>query len=140
MSNSYQHSRRDASKLDVSNIHFSSPDALLFTETAEQTAKVIASDRYKNKPTQIRKFYDDILKWQEKVGNDDAVFNQSLPMIRMTIAKVAYAKGRNHVDENFERLIRHCLSTEQLKDTESLKHCKLFLEAFMGFMKLHGKK
>lgn len=54
----------------------------------------------------------------------------------MLNAKAAYAKGRNHVTENFVRLISHCLN--QVDDIETLRNFKLFFEAFLGFYKLHG--
>lgn len=63
-------------------------------------------------------------------------FKEHLPLIRMLNAKVAYAKGRKLVDENFFTLMRHCLG--QVEDYPSLRQCKLFLEAFMGFFKVYG--
>ena len=135
----YTNTRRpEAATLDTSKIQFADPKPDLFSETAEKVAQEISSSKGNlNKPTQLRKFYEDVLKWQEKVGSSDEAFKKYLPMIRMTVAKVAYAKGRKHVDANFEKLMRHCLSMEQLTNAKTLKHCKLFLEAFMGFMKLH---
>ena len=60
------------------------------------------------------------------------------PFIKMMKAKVAHAKGRGHVDDNFEKLFSHLIS--QITDVDSLKHAKLFMEAFMGFYKALGDK
>jgi CRISPR-associated protein Csm2 len=56
----------------------------------------------------------------------------------MLKAKVAYAKGRDKVDENFEKLLRHVV--DEIKDADTLKRAKLFMEAFMAFYKVHGPK
>ena len=49
----------------------------------------------------------------------------------------AYAKGRNHVDDSFEAMFSHCI--QSISDAETLKHAKLFMEAFMGFYKAQEK-
>lgn len=104
----------------------------------------------KNKSTQLRKFYDELVMWADKVyavgklepgQKSDSVreerYRQSAPFIKMMNAKVAYAKGRNHVDESFEGMFSHCI--KQITDANSLKHAKLFMEAFMGFYKAQEK-
>ena len=55
----------------------------------------------------------------------------------MLVAKVAYAKGRKHVDGNFETLFRHVIS--EVKNAKTLEQAKLFMEAFMGFYKATNK-
>lgn len=104
----------------------------------------------KNKSTQLRKFYDELVMWADKVhaairlepGQKGAAvreerYRQSAPFIKMLNAKVAYAKGRNHVDESFEAMFSHCIKC--ITDADSLKHAKLFMEAFMGFYKAQEK-
>ena len=59
------------------------------------------------------------------------------PFIQMLVAKAAYAKGRDHVDECFETLFAHLI--RQISDADSLRHAKLFMEAFMGFYKAQEK-
>jgi CRISPR-associated protein Csm2 len=56
----------------------------------------------------------------------------------MLKAKVAYSKGRGHVDENFERMLRHLLDATQ--DVRQLRQAKLFFESFMAFYKVHSPK
>jgi CRISPR-associated protein Csm2 len=128
--------------MNYSDIQFNKPlfDDL-FSKTAEYYAKKVRFSG-KNNPTQLRRFYDELIMWNDKVqlardeqgkSRRDDAYKESSPFIKMLIAKVAYSKGRNHVDETFETMFRHCIN--QITDAESLKHCKLFMEAFMGFYK-----
>jgi CRISPR-associated protein Csm2 len=55
----------------------------------------------------------------------------------MLKAKVAYARGRKHVDESFEQFFMHII--QQIDSVDSLKYAKLFMEAFMGFYKAQEK-
>lgn len=125
--------------IDVSQIVFGQqPGAGLFSDIAESAAKTVANDaKEKNKSSQLRRFYDEVVMWQEKVGKDDKRFAELEPYIRMLKAKVAYAKGRGHIDDNFETLVRHVV--DQVKDAGTLRQAKLFMEAFMAFYKAHGK-
>ena len=52
----------------------------------------------------------------------------------MLKAKVAYAKGRGHIDDAFQNIFNRCI--DQIKDAQTLQHAKLFMEAVMGFCKL----
>ena len=111
----------------------------IFSEVAFNIAQEISPDRGQmNKSTQIRKFYDELLMWHEKVNlesgsNQEFVFQNSLPFIQMLKAKVAYAKGRKHVDDNFKVFFDKLI--EEIKSPTSLKHAKLFFEAVLGFRK-----
>ena len=129
----------------------------LFSEIAKEKSLEIfqggldqRGSQSKNKSTQLRKFYDELVMWTDKVhsigklehgqkGSDvrEAKYRDSAPFIKMMNAKVAYAKGRNHVDESFEAMFSHCIKS--VIDAETLKHAKLFMEAFMGFYKAQEK-
>lgn len=118
------------------SVKFSSIAPELFNEVAKDAAIVIAQDTRTNKPSQLRKFYDELTMWNERVQNADKPDEQYAKLaafIKMMNAKVAYAKGRKHVDDNFAGIFTHCIS--EVKSAESLNHCKLFIEAFMGFYK-----
>lgn len=97
----------------------------------------------KNKSTQLRKFYDELVMWHEKVHHERTPqaktnkYAEIVPFIKMMKAKVAYARGRDHVDECFEQLFVHLVS--QIDGVDSLRHAKLFMEAFMGFYKAQEK-
>ncbi len=116
-----------------------SPD--LFDGIAWEAARNIATeDKKLNKTSQLRKFYNELLMWEERVNGGEPEgakdrLARHLPLIRMLNAKAAYAQGREHVGENFVSLLRRCL--EQVEDNpESLRYCRLFFEAFMGFYKV----
>lgn len=127
--------------LDTSKIQLAGPKPELFDKVADETARTIAAAKKEvNKPTQIRKFYDEIVMWDQRVRQNKDAYNQFLPLIKMINAKVAYAEGRDLVDQNFTRLMRCCLDQVKENEPETLHHCKLFLEAFMGFFKLHRPK
>ena len=111
----------------------------LFSEVAEKTAESFrVPDKKRNKYTQIRKFYNDILVIKAKVneaekGTRNDVFEQQLPFIKMSIAKVAYAKGRDNVTSNFSSFIKTEIGgIEDLKDFETFCH---YFEAVIAFSK-----
>jgi len=127
---------------DFKLIKLSKPlDPELFNGIAKQAAKAIKeSDANANKPTQLRKFYDELVLWDSRVQQVEESkrvekFQDFLPFIRMMNAKAAYAEGRKPklVTTDFVDLMRHTLA--EVKDPETLTHCKLFWEAFMGFYK-----
>ena len=116
-------------------------DPDLFDGIACEAAKHIDGEgKNINKTSQLRKFYDELLMWEDRVngkGPDGAKgqLHEYLPLIRMLNAKAAYAQGRGHVGPDFVSLLRRCL--EQVKDDpETLRHARLFFEAFMGFYKV----
>jgi CRISPR-associated protein Csm2 len=132
--------------IDVSDIKFGAamPEQL-FSDIAQNKAQVIAAagGGRKNKSSQLRKFYDELVMWHDKVafeqngGTKDTKYKELAPFIKMLNAKVAYARGRDHVDTCFEKLFSHVI--RQIADPETLKHAKLFMEAFMGFYKAEEK-
>lgn len=108
----------------------------LFSEIARDWAIEINNDRT-NKRTQLRRFYDELLMWHDKVFQErdeekrNSTFQNLAPYIQMLNAKVAYARGRNHVDDKFESFFSHCV--KQINNPQTLKQCKLFFEAFLGY-------
>jgi CRISPR-associated protein Csm2 len=111
-------------------------DPELFNTIAQDWAKEIAGNdprKTDNKPTQLRKFYDEIVLWDNKVLMHPEKFDDYLPFIRMLNAKAAYAKGRKLVDDKYVGLLFSGL--QQVTDPETLHTFKLFMEAFMGFYK-----
>lgn len=132
--------REEPEPLDTSKIVFVAPvNPELFNSTAHDLAKKLASSD-KNKPAQIRKFYDELVMWETKVAqsnNPSEKLNEYLPFIRMLNAKAAYAQGRNHTDKAFTDFISHSLG--KVTDTDTLRIFKLFFEATLGFFKLYKK-
>jgi CRISPR-associated protein Csm2 len=138
----YSGSNRRPSKIDVSLINFSAKDSRLFDEVANQVADIISEPQPRetkdaNKSTQLRKFYDEVVIWDQKIRQNPEKYTEYLPLVKMLNAKVAYAKGRNLVDDDFLTLMRHCISQLDDNDKQSLYTFKLFLEAVMGFHKMH---
>ncbi len=140
-------SRQDEPRITIStaDIRFTNIPAALFSDIAQDKARTIAEAGAgkKNKSTQLRRFYDELVMWFERVHfertPDDRKkrYEEVAPFIQMLVAKVAYAKGREHVDECFETLFAHVI--RQISDADSLRHAKLFMEAFMGFYKAQEK-
>jgi CRISPR-associated protein Csm2 len=129
---------QQVSPLDTSKIVFGKIDPKLYSDIAEAAAQAVAgSGRDQNKPSQVRRFYDELVLLQGKVGRDAERFAEHLPFIQMLKAKVAYAEGREKVDARFSLLLRHVV--DGARDHESLKQARLFMEAFMGFYKVYRR-
>lgn len=133
-----------AVSIDLSRVRFATAegqplDADLFAGVAERCARTVGlrddeRPRKENKPSQLRKFYDELVMWDERVRAEEHKFAEFLPFIRMLNAKAAYAKGRELVDANYEALMNHCL--KEISSAETLHRCKTFFEAFMGYYKV----
>ncbi|MBP9059549.1 MAG: type III-A CRISPR-associated protein Csm2 [Rhodoferax sp.] len=143
----YDRNNAPAPTITVSDIKLQAPVSVeLFASVAEDKAISVAraGGRRNNKSTQLRKFYDELVMWFDKVNlertKEDKVskYTEVAPFIKMMKAKVAYAKGREHVDSCFEQMFSELI--RQIDSPESLKHAKLFMEAFMGFYKVHEEK
>ena len=121
----------------------------LFSQVAEDAAKYVAewdtreerSGRNASRPTQLRKFYDEICMWNDKSQRTPDRFTEYLPFILMLKAKIAYSKGRKHVNVAYDKMLNHCLNElEKDQKPETLHNLKLFIEAFTGFYKVYGPK
>ncbi len=115
----------------------------IFSDIASEAAQYIApipNERGRtpdtNKSTQLRKFYDELTMWHDKVvhaADREDAYQQAAPFIHMLKAKVAYSEGRGHVDSNFVRIFNRIIS--QINSPDTLKNAKLFFEAVLGFRK-----
>lgn len=115
----------------------SSIDPKLYSDIAEAAATKVAGEsrNSQNKPSQLRRFYDELVALTDKVRFDAQEFEKQRPFIQMLKAKVAYAKGRDKVDENFRALL--CRVVDQTVDVETLRQARLFMEAFMAYYKVY---
>jgi CRISPR-associated protein Csm2 len=129
--------RDDTPTINLQGIVFGAkPAADLFSTQAERAAEEVSrASEQMNKSSQLRRFYDELVMWQEKVGSDDAKFTDCEPYIRMLKAKAAYAKGRKHVDANFRAMFDRLI--DQSSNAATLRQAKLFFEAFMAYYKIH---
>lgn len=136
----YGRGQDETPPLDVSKMVFGDTlDPNIYADVAESIAKAIGDDkRNAVKSTQARRFYDEVVMWEEKIRQNPASFAENLPLIKMMKAKVAYAKGRKHIDAGFERMMNTGLN--QVVCPKTLTQFKTFFEAFMGFYKVYGPK
>jgi len=123
-------------------------DPELFSSKAEQVAKKIFEEQQNskgkaNKPTQIRKFYDEVIRFEsilqgisEEKQKDE--FDRMLPYLKMLNAKAAYAMGRDLVSKSFKDFIANSLS--KIQDKDDFDAFASFFEAFMGFYKYYDEK
>jgi len=105
----------------------------LFFEQAKKLAKKLAEDKRTDKRTQIRKFYDEVLRLDMEAKTQE--WDNVLPFVHMLMAKVAYAKGRKLVSDEFANTIESCI--RQILRKEDLFVFANFFEAFMGFYKMY---
>lgn len=111
-------------------------DPTLFSTQAEEFARKISNEATwkMNKSTQLRKFFDEILRLNTLAQARDADWNLILPQVHMVIAKSAYAQGRELVSQSFVKQIREGI--EQVETPEDLRVFTNHLEAFIGFYKM----
>ena len=108
---------------------------------AEKIAADHHRDKKKNKRSQLRKFYDEVVRLEsltpkEASNGDDTDWGHLLPTVHLLTAKAAYANGRGLISNNFLSFIR--TGIEQIEGPRDLTAFKQFFEAFMGFYRLHG--
>jgi len=113
-------------------------DPHLFSTQAEEFARRINDEggRSMNKGTQLRKFFDEILRLNTLAQAQDADWNLILPQVHMVIAKAAYAQGRKLVSQGFVDHIREGIG--QVETPADLRVFTNHMEAFMGFYKLYN--
>jgi CRISPR-associated protein Csm2 len=113
------------------------PSASLFDTDAEAIAKTLSRDPNRNKSSQVRRFYDEVIRYADRHrGTDDpvadkATFARDLPLIRMICARAAYAQARQHVDANFVAFIQDGL--RKVSTPEELDNFRALFEAVIGF-------
>ncbi|OBX09342.1 type III-A CRISPR-associated protein Csm2 [Gallibacterium genomosp. 3] len=115
--------------------------ATIFSDIAEYHAQKIKSSKEANKTTQLRKFYDELSMWNERVQqapNKAEKYQELEPFIKMLKAKVAYAKGRKHINDDFRNVFDEIIN--QINNVETLRDAKLFFEAVIGYCKLYEAK
>jgi CRISPR-associated protein Csm2 len=97
----------------------------------------VKKDDKANKPTQIRKIYDELCMWEQRTRNVET-FGKLLPFIKMMNAKVAYARGRELVDDKFVAWFSICM--DQIREPNEagltiFRNFRTHFEAFLGFYK-----
>ena len=106
----------------------------LFSKTAEDLAKMFSGDKKKNRRSQIRKFYDEVLRLQSLAkSRPKEEWGNIHPYVNMLIAKAAYAEGRELVSTDFAKFIRD--GVNQVQNAQDLEVFTNLFEAFMGFFR-----
>jgi CRISPR-associated protein Csm2 len=113
-------------------------DPLLFSKVAEDMAISLGGDSRKNKGSQLRRFFDEVVRLNDTAKADTVEMVVVLPYLHMLIAKAAYAKGRKLVTDDFVQLMRDCIN--QIENKDDLRVFTNFFESLMAFYKLHGPK
>jgi CRISPR-associated protein Csm2 len=116
-------------------------DPALFSSKAENLAQEFAKDNEQNKGTnkrtQIRKFYDEIVRLDMEAKSREGEWANILPLVHMMTARAAYAKGRNLISDGFLEFIKNSVS--QVNTAKDLSVFANFFEALMGFYRLYCK-
>ncbi len=123
-------------------------DPDLFSTKAEKYAKEVFDGQLRsngkaNKPTQLRKFFDEVLRFDgmlKSLPSDQQKeeFEKLLPYLKMLNAKAAYAMGRDLVTKEFKDFLSQSLM--QVKNKDDFDIFAGLFEAFMGFYKYYDEK
>ncbi len=123
-------------------------DPDIFSGKAEKIAKEVFDGQERtrgkaNKPTQLRKFYDEVIRFDSIIKScpsekQSEEFNKLLPYLKMLNAKAAYAMGRDLVTQEFKEFISKGL--DQIKTKDDFDIFAGLFEAFMGFYKFYDEK
>jgi CRISPR-associated protein Csm2 len=120
----------------LKQIDLREPHPAMFDTHAKVIADKLAS-KGSNKSSQIRRFYDELLRYQQAANRaSEQEFNRLLPFIKMLNARAAYAQQRKAdsntlVTSEFTDFLRALL--DQVADTRTLRHACTMFEAVIGF-------
>ncbi len=112
----------------------------LFSNIAENWAREVHVEgenaRDANKRSQLRKFYDEVLRLNTIVKTNPDEWENILPYVNMLIAKSVYAQGRNKITPTFVRMLKDGI--HQIQRKEDMELFANFFEAFMGYYRQYG--
>lgn len=105
---------------------------VLFSDTAGKYAEQFSkADERFNKRSQIRKFYDEVMRLNSLSKANAEEWDNILPYVNMLIAKATYAEGRKLVTSDFVDFMKTCI--RQVHVQKDLEVFANFFEALMGF-------
>lgn len=112
-----------------------SDDAKAWAQACTPASK---KDKNLNATTQIRRFYDELCYWDEKVRSAkgdaaEVAYRDAEPYIQMMKAKAHYAMGRKLIDQTCLDFIVGIING--IRDVKTIQNGKLLFEAFMGYKK-----
>ncbi|MCO7254163.1 type III-A CRISPR-associated protein Csm2 [Dickeya oryzae] len=109
------------------------PEATFFDNDAQRFAEQLDQSGKKDKPSQLRRFYDQLQQLELRINGDEEKLALYLPEIRMISAHLAYAKGRVLISEEFCDTMQHLIRS--INTCQHLKNGRLFFEATLGFLR-----
>ncbi|UJR60858.1 type III-A CRISPR-associated protein Csm2 [Dickeya zeae] len=109
------------------------PEATFFDDDAQAFAERLDQRGKKDKPTQLRRFYDQLQQLEQRINGDKHDFDTYLPEIRMISAHLAYAKGRELISDEFCKTMQNLIRS--IDTCQHLKNGRLFFEATLGFLR-----
>lgn len=113
------------------------------TKSKNKWGSITYSDKL-NKSSQIRKFFDEVIKYKTDLlahpatQEEDLIFKQKLPYIKMINAKLAYAKARDLITDDFKDLFTNAIN--KIEDRADFFVFSDFFEAFVAFYKQYNSK
>jgi len=108
------------------------PNPEIFSQKAAELSEKLAKDQRKNKRTQLRRFYDELLRLdQDARQQGEEKWPHILARVHLLIPKAAYAERRGLVSKEFVEFIKS--SVLQTKTKEDLGVFATLFEAIMGF-------
>ncbi|MBP2132414.1 CRISPR-associated protein Csm2 [Methanomicrobium sp. W14] len=110
---------------------------------AEKVAKQLKSNRSELNPTQLRKYFDSIIKIQEKIS--ESGWESAKSGYYMLYPTLAYAKGRKTIPGDFYNFCTLCLDKIPSKtgDQASAENFKKFvsvMESLVAYSKYYEKE
>jgi CRISPR type III-A-associated protein Csm2 len=113
--------------------------AEVLSEHAQTFAERLCENDRKNKYTQVRKFYTQLVELylivfniSDEVGRQKK-FNEINLKIHLLVPHASYAKARDLVSDDFLNFIKNLV--RQIDSPETLEHAKYVFEAVLGFYK-----
>jgi len=111
----------------------------LFSETAQYYAEKLGAQDSKNENSQVRGFFDELIRIHMAIGNDEKKYKEQLPFLLMLRSKVYYSKGRKLVNDDFVDFMEEGLELSK-KGLREFEIFVRFFEAFLGFFKYYKDK
>lgn len=140
--NDRNNSRQKNRKEEIITSHVVKEEKLeeLIRDEAKKFAEGIINMRKKQEDayTQIRRFYDELVRIQTKSKDDNDSFDKYLPAVYIIASQAAYAQARGKLSASFEKFIVENIRAITIKD--DLDKFILYFEAILGYLKYFEKK
>lgn len=127
----------------MDNVLFNNPKgfAEIIKTDAEQVAKeIIKSKNGKNvnSYTQLRRYYDELLRIQMMTSVKTNEFDKYLPTIYILGSKIAYANARRTLSDDIANFLEQ--NIKEIKNKADFDNFIMYYEAILGYMKYYENK